>query len=183
MTATYNFDFFQIPHSGLPEPDLDTLTRTDAKVAIRRPADMKFSNFGAKNVGGRMSTDYTRTTLEFKAKDELSDWATLTENAGVGSNVGLRGVPVNHNPLVAGSTVKYTRDDQFVRMTMSKDNGDNTAAAQIDVPRFDVMDTKESTAAGINATTNGNIKNWPSEGWRTFGGKYDFLPYVGGTLK
>jgi hypothetical protein len=29
-------------------------------------------------------------------------------------------------------------------------------------------------AAGMNA-----YKNYPTEGWRSFGGKYDFLPYTG----
>ena len=83
-------------------------------------------------------------------------------------------VTVNHNPYLWGSTVKLTRDDQFVRMTMSKESG-----AEFDPPKFDVMDTKERTAEGMAATSNTAIKNWPSEGWRSFGGKYDFLPYQG----
>jgi hypothetical protein len=82
-----------------------------------------------------------------------------------------------------GSTVKYTRDDQFIRMGMSRNTGTTAAATEIDQPMFDVMDEKERTAAGINATTNKTIKNWPSEGWRSFGGKYDFMPYSGGHLK
>ena len=58
---------------------------------------------------------------------------------------------------------------------MSHDEG-----AQIDEPGFDVMDQKETMPGGTNAV----IKNWPSEGWRSFGGKYDFhTEYAGGTLK
>ncbi len=179
MAETFNFDFFQIPHVGVGEPDLDSQTRTDVKVAIRRPVDMKMSNFGSKNVGARMSTDYSRTVLSFKSKDELGDMNVLTENAGVGSNVGVRGTTVNHNPLLSGSTVKYTRDDQFIRMTMSKDTGDNTTATYVGFPSFDVMDTNTTSAAGIVADANAAVKNWPSEGFRSFGGKYDFLPYTG----
>jgi len=184
MAETFlHFDFFQIPHTGVNEPDLDSQTRTDVNTRIRRPMDMKISNFGAYTVGARMSDDYTRVNLGFKAKGESEDWAVITEDTGVGSNVAGRGVTVIHNPLVWGSTVKYVRDDQFIRMTMSKEGGTSSAATQIDPPDFDVMDEKEVTAAGLIATSNADIKNWPSEGWRSFGGKYDFLPYSGGTLK
>ena len=175
MAETFNFDGFQIPHVGVQETET---VRTDANTVITRPLSSKISNFGSLNVGGRLSNDYTMINLGFKAKDELSDWSKITEDTGVGQDVSLFGVSVNHNPYVAGSTVKFTRDDQFIRMSMSKDNG-----AQVDGPRFDVMDSDSSTADGIIASTNGSMKNWPSEGWRSFGGKYDFLPYSGGTLK
>ena len=179
MGETFYFDFFQIPQVGVDEPDMDAQTRTDVNIPIRRPVDMKISNFGAYSVGARLSNDYTRINLGFKSKDELSDWNVMAQDTGVGSNVAGRGVTVIHNPLLAGSSLKYTRDDQFIRMTMSR----NTDETNVDPPKFDVMDEKVSTAAGINATANGGIKNWPAEGWRSFGGKYDFLPYVGGTLK
>jgi len=189
MSETFYFDFHQIPHTGVEEPDLDTHTRADGsygKTTIRRPADMKMSNFGALEVSNRLgqSHDYTRTnTMAFKFKGESEDINVVTEDTGIGSNVRLFGVTVNHNPYILGSSVKLTRDDQFLRMTMSKDTGTSTAATQIDPPKFDVMDTKESTAEGIIATSNYAIKNWPTEGWRSLGGKYDFLPYAGGTLK
>jgi hypothetical protein len=179
MTEKFYFDFHQIPHVGVDEPDLDAQTRTDVKVPIRRPSDMKISNFGSMSVGLRMSSDYTRTQLGFKAKDDLSDVNVITEDKGMGSNVRLFGVTVDHNPYIWGDSIKLTRDDQFIRMTMSKEGGTSTAATEVDPPKFDVMDTKEVTAAGINNATNGTIKNWPSEGWRSFGGKYDFLPYDG----
>lgn len=179
MAETFNFDFYQIPHVGVQEPDLDDQTRTDVKVPIRRPVDMKISNFGALAVGSRMDSDYTRVYLGFKAKGESEDWAKMTEDTGTGQNVGLRGTTVVHNPHVWGSSIKYVRDDQFIRMTMSKDS----EGIEVDPPMFDVMDSKERTAAGLLDVDNAAIKNWPSEGWRSFGGKYDFLPYMGGTLK
>jgi hypothetical protein len=185
MAETFNFDFFQIPHVGVDEPDRAAYTRSDVSTTIRRPLAMKLSNFGAMAVGARMPAgqDYTRVNLGFKAKGESEDWAVITEDTGIGQNVRLFGTTVNHNPMIWGSSVKYTRDDQFIRMTMSKDTGTSTLATQVDPPMFDVMDEKEIKAAGLVATSNSNIKNWPSEGWRSFGGKYDFLPYSGGTLK
>jgi hypothetical protein len=183
MAEKFYFDFFQIPHTGVVEPDLAAQTRSDVNIPIRRPADMKISNFGALAIGARLSSDYTRVNLGFKAKGESEDWNVITEDVGTGQNVGLRGTTVNHNPHVLGSSIKYVRDDQFIRMTMSKDTGSTTAATQVDPPMFDVMDEKERSAAGILVTDNSTIKNWPSEGWRSFGGKYDFLPYMGGTLK
>ena len=186
MTETFYFDFHQIPHTGVEQPDMEVV-RADGingKTVIRRPFNMRMSNFGSKDVANRLGFDYTRTnTMSFKAKDELGDINVITEDTGIGQNVRLFGVMVNHNPLIWNSTVKYTRDDQFIRMTMSKDTGTSTSATQIDPPKFDVMDTKERTAEGINASDFSEMKNWPSEGWRSFGGKYDFLPYIGGTLK
>lgn len=159
MAEIFNFDFFQVAHTGV-----DSATK-GVKVQTR-DLDMKMSNFGAMNTGARMSSDYTRTTLDFKFKNEL-------ENPTLPSF--WQDAESNDNPLVLGSTVKYTRDDQFVRMGMSKSDG-----VSINQPEFDVMDQKETMPGGTNAT----IKNWPSEGWRSFGGKYDFhTEYAGGTLK
>jgi len=177
MAEKFYFDFFQIPQTGVREEDLDG-ARSDVDVAIRRTFDMKMSNFGALEVGSRLSGDYTRVnTMPFMAKGESEDWNKLTEDTGIGSNVASRSMNVVHNPHVWGDSIKYTRDDQFIRMTMSNNN----EGAQIDPPKFDIMDTKERAADGI--ILEDSFKNWPSEGWRSFGGKYDFLPYDGGTLK
>lgn len=165
----YNFDNFQIPQTGVEEPDLVAQTRTDVNVPIRRPVGMKLSNFGALSVGAVMATDYTRINLGFMAKDDSSDWSTIVPEWQFAER--------NDNPMVVGSTVKYTRDDQFIRMGMSTIGG-----AQIDEPDFDVMDTNVISAEGMVAFTTdpaGVKVNWPTEGFRTFGGKYDFLPYVG----
>lgn len=158
------YNFYQIDQVGVDQPDLDANTRTDGSVVIRRAADMKISNFGAGNVGSRMSSDYTRTVLTFQSKDELAEWNTIT---GFDQDANEF-----ENPYVLGSTVKKVRDDQFFRMGMSNDRG-----AQIDAPKFDIMDTNLVDAAGMVAG-----KNWPSEGQRSFGGKYDFEPYTGGGI-
>lgn len=176
MAEKFNFDFFQTPHVGVEDTEI---VRTDVKVAIRRPADMKMSNFGACKVGARMGqgTDYTRINLGFKDKGESEDINVITEDTGIGQNVKLNNITVGHNPYVAGSSVKLTRDDQAFKMTMSND----AEGAQVNPPKFDVMDTKVSLADGFDdvTTVSGMSLNWPSEGWRSFGGKYDFLPYVG----
>lgn len=158
------YNFYQIDHSGVDEPDRDAWAPTDATVPIRRALDAKVSNFGALNIGSRMASDYTRTVLHFQSKDELADWSKITEFD--------QDAEVNNNPFILGSTVKRVRDDQFFRMSMSNNKGDS-----IDAPKFDVMDTKEVNASGLVAG-----KNWPAEGWRSFGGKYDFTPYKGGDI-
>jgi len=179
---------WQIPHVGVPEPDRDAYTRTDEFTTIRRPADMKMSNFGALNVGNRMSIDYSRTELTFISKDNLADHNVITADDGAPYGDGLRGTTVEYNPNLWGSTVKKARDDQFFRMTMEHSQtsatllGDDdfsslypaSTAHSVDQPMFDVMDTDVAQADGMN-----QYKNYPTEGWRSFGGKYDFLPYVG----
>jgi hypothetical protein len=188
---------WQIPHTGVPEPDRDDWARgsddadsLDVFTTIRRALDMRASNFGALNVGRRMAQgmDYTRTELTYITKDKLSDLNVITADDGAPYGGGLRGTTVEYNPYLWGSTVKRARDDQFFRMTMEHSStsptllGDDDfsslypagAAASIDKPTFDVMDTDAAQAEGMNA-----YKNYPSEGWRSFGGKYDFLPYTG----
>ena len=163
------YNFWQIPHTGVAESDRDAYARTDVDTSIRRSLDMKISNFGALNVGLRISGDYTRTALSFKSKDTLADINVLTADDGAGGRSGLRGTNVDVNPYVVGSTVKKIRDDQFFRMDMDNNETGNAVAK----PKFDVMDTKE-VSSGMVA-----YKNYPSEGWRSFGGKYDFEPYTG----
>lgn len=130
----------------------------------------KMSNFGANVVGPRMGSDYTRTSLGFADKDNLSDQNVITEDTGMGQNVDGRSINIEHNPYLIGSSLKRTRDDQLFRMEMTDNRG-----TSIDMPKFDVMDRKTLDATGMVAG-----KNWPSEGWRSFGGKYDFIPYQGG---
>lgn len=157
------YNFYQIDHTGVSEPDVATYVRTDTSTTIRRAADAKISTFGALNVGTRMDSDYGRTSLDFESKDTLSDWKSITEIIQDADRI--------DNPYLAGSTVKRARDAQFFRMGMSNDNG-----AEIDLPKFDVSDAN-NISSGMTAG-----KNWPSEGWRSFGGKYDFMPYVGGDI-
>lgn len=158
------YDFYQIDATGVSESDRDDYTRTDISTTIRRASDSKISLFGTNNVGARRASDYTKTALDFQSKDELADYAVQTADTGMGQNVSGRGITIIHNPYVLGSTVKKVRDDQFFRMTMSNDRG-----ASIDAPKFDVMDTNLVDASDMVAG-----KNWPTEGWRSYGGKYDF---------
>ena len=180
---------WQIPHVGVGEPDREgDESRDDNFIPIRRALDMRMSNFGALNIGNRMSSDYTRTELTYITKDNLADWHTITEDDGPGRLLGMRGTNVDQNPYIWGSTVKKVRDDQFFRMDMEHpvtsasllgDDSLNTlypagTPADIEKPAFDVMDTDLVDAAGMDEK-----KNYPTEGWRSFGGKYDFLPYIG----
>ena len=168
------WDFYQIDKKGVQEPDIATSARTDPFTTIRRRVDMKISNFGALALGYHMTDDYTRTDLTFFQKDTSADIAVLTEDGGAGGRTGQRSVVVDNNPYLWGSTVKKVRDDQFFRMNM--DN--NVTGAGIDKPKFDVSDT--------NVVNSGMVqyKNYPTEGWRSFGGKYDKLAWsVDGTGK
>lgn len=165
------YDFYQIDHTGVNEPDRDADARIDGATPIRRAVDSKISNFGAKNIGSRMGSDYTRTVLDFESKDDLLDHNVLVEDTGMGSNVPGRGINVDHNPYLEGSSVKRVRDEQAFRMGMSDNRG-----ANVDAPGFDIMDTNV-VHSGMTAG-----KNWPTEGHRSFGGKYDFVPYNGGGI-
>jgi hypothetical protein len=128
-----------------------------------RAPDMMMSNFGALNYGPRMSQDYTRTDLGFKFKVEK-------ENPEIPSF--LQEAEYDENPYVWGSTVKRTLDDQMFKMGMANNRG--TIIAQ---PMFDVMDTN----LVHGALTAG--KNYPTEGWRSFGGKYDYAEQYRGVVR
>lgn len=156
------YNFYQIDAIGPTESDVDDSTPVNTS-PIRRAFDSKISNFGILNVGHRMSSDYTRTNLVFETKDDRSDWEYIT-GAELDAEVEL-------NPYVLGSSIKRVRDDQFFRMGM-----ENQDQVSVDLPKFDVGDTKD-VSGDLTAG-----KNWPSEGWRSFGGKYDFMPYAGGGI-
>ena len=70
MTETFNFDGFQLPHTGVEEPDLTAsgVARSTAGIEIRREADMKMSNFGAMNVDLRNTSDYTKCHRIFRIR-------------------------------------------------------------------------------------------------------------------
>lgn len=165
------YNFYQIDSTGVDETDRDTQVRSTSFVPIRRAFDSKISFFGSNSVGIRLSTDITKVSNGFESKDELADYEVITADTGKGETIGARAVVIDNNPYVSGSTVKKTRDDQLYRIGMYSDKG-----ADISVPGFDVSDTKEI----VSGMTIG--KNWPSEGWRSFGGKYDFTPYSGGGI-
>lgn len=119
-----------------------------------RPFGARVSNWGATDFGARNSEDYTKMSYAFKAKADF-------ENPTVPSFI--QDAESNKNPFVAGSSVKRTRDDEFTVMGLgSRRNIDAEA------PKMDVSDT--------NLIRSGMVagKNYPTEGWRSFGGKYDF---------
>jgi hypothetical protein len=165
------WEFYQIPHVGVPEPDKDAYTRTDVKTPIRRALDMKISNFGALWIGKRSTADKTKVVYGFEQKGYLEGAAEF------GIHGWTQDAEMNENPLIWGSTVKYTRNDEMFKMGMDTDDkGTKSKSYPVSFPKFDVMDTNLVNASGLT-----HMKNWPSEGWRSFGGKYDFHEaYSGG---
>jgi len=151
------YEKYQIPHTGVDSTTLGVPTQS-------RSLHEKMSNWNAPYVDARMpaSQDYTRTVLSYQFKDDISDWHAVVPEWQYAER--------DENPYVLNSSVKRVRDDQFFRMFMSNDRG-----TEIDPPKFDVMDTKVASAAGM---TSG--KNYPTEGWKSYGKKYDGnQPYVG----
>ena len=150
--ATYNFDFFQIqPHTvddGWVGADGQAMRQYDARI----------SNFNAMYRGARMATDRTRTTLDFAKQQNPKEM--------VGIGYGTDWAEYNYNPHVLGSTVKRILDDQAHKMMMDHDRG-----AAHSIFHMDVSDMDEVTAAGIAAGLS--FLNYPTEGWSSFGKKYD----------
>jgi hypothetical protein len=170
------YGFYQIPHVGLTEGNAPTL----GNPVQTRDLNMRMSNFGALWVGPRMTAstlasgvgikDYTRVAYGFEAKGAMEGAAEF------GLHDVIQDAEKNENPLVWGSTVKYTRNDEMFKMGMATDDtGDKKASYEVRLPAKDVMDTELVDASGMEA-----YRNYPTEGWRSFGGKYDFLPYSGG---
>jgi hypothetical protein len=166
MVDVFNFNYFQIPQTGLDD--------SAAGYVGERQFGVKMSNFGDLNFRGSAgelvkSDDYTKTTLGFSGKQDWSD--TVPDDLETESD---------ENPYVAGSGLKKVRDDQFVRMTMAMGGYQasalvNIETSEINPPDADVMDTKVAAAEGMEAP-----RSYPTEGWKSFGGKYDkSQPYQG----
>jgi len=133
-----------------------------------RQIGVKMSNFGHLVLGLRMTQamDYTRTTLGFKSKGEIENpYDKIPPFSMEGE--------YNDNPYVIGSTRKFIRDDELAIMGLGTKRADDP-----DQPRsFDVMDTKVSSGPWTAG------KNYPTEGWRSFGGKYDFHEAYKGVVR
>ena len=129
MVDAYNFEGFQIPATGVDGG------MTGAVSAQGRTFDGRMSNFGALVGGLRNSTDYTRTSLGSKDKDELMN-PSISE--------GLQDASFTKNPFVWGSTVKLTRNDELRIMGLGARVGDSSH----DAPKADVMDTNLSVDDG-----------------------------------
>lgn len=164
------WSFFQIEPGTIGEG----WTAGDASQQLREPSS-KMSNFGALNYGARMAFDYTRTTLEFADKDKVLELTDEIYDS-------VQGAEEDENPYPLNKTIHRVRDDQFVRMGMSMGGADplglnDAPNSTIDQPGADVMDTKVSSGPWVVGI------NYPTEGWRTFGGKYDFHVPYDGTLR
>lgn len=143
MTDVYNFDGYQIPHGGLTG-ELGGVGNQQ-----NRSLDMRMSNFGALRFGNRSATDYTMIANEESRIEnpDVPTWASDNQK----------------NPLVWGSTRKYTRNDEFTVMGI----GNRRSNTATDAPGMDVMDTK----TGVVDDAGNTPKSFPQEGWRTFGGR------------
>lgn len=151
--AKYNFNDFQIPHTGLDNqgPLGDQQTRVP---------EAMLSNFGALNYGNRDSSDYTQVAEGFKSKDEWQNPdVPLFQPTGNGGNVGNA---VN-NPFASGSSVHKVRADELAVMTLG-----SRKSMGIKQPMMDTMDTDLVWDTTISGTPN---LNFPTEGYKFFGGR------------
>jgi len=137
-----------------------------------RPMAARLSRWNVDYNGPRVSVDYTRTSLGFAFKDTMEN-PEVVPGIGYGTDFGY----YNYNPMISGVAIAHLRmlnDSMFVMgmyhggLNLSGYNDDGTSINQ---PRYDVMDRKETDAV---ATASGTAtKNYPSEGWYSFGKKYD----------
>lgn len=148
--SKYNFNFFQIPHTGVP---------CDGPLGDQqsRCADGKMSNFGALAYGVRDSLDYTKLTKGFKFKGELENpdipYFLPTGNGGNWGNA------IN-NPYVWGDTRHKVRNDELNVMLLG-----SRKTSDIEQPGMDVMDTN----LVWDTTVSGMELNFPTEGYTSFG--------------
>lgn len=152
------FDFFQFDPGSVGDD-----WKGGSNMVALRPLDSRMSNWGALNRGPRRADDYTRTTYDFAHVEN--------EKPDVGIGFGTDRAEYDYNPYVWGSTVKRMLDDKAHKMTM----GD------VDTPKADVMDRKESDATQ-DTPLGTTFKNYPKEGWSSFGKKGDkAITFAGNT--
>jgi len=151
------YDFFQINPGSIGS---DWVGGDQAKEM--RPPNAVMSNYEALKYGAARGDDYTRVT--FDNAHEQNPQGRV--GVGFGTDRGW----YNYNPFVWNSTILRTLDDQLTRMGMDQaGTGTFAHGYSISVLHDDVSDRDEVFASGMVAG-----KNYPSEGWRSFGGKYDF---------
>ena len=139
-------DFFQLDPGSIGQ---DWKGGKQAR-QMRSPGNV-IANYEALKHGSARSDDYTRVVFD-NAHEENPDRVL---GVGFGTDMGW----YNYNPYVWDSTVKRMLDDKMIKMGMGS----------ITVEHHDVSDKNEVDASGMQ-----QYKNYPSEGWRSFGGKYDF---------
>jgi hypothetical protein len=120
--AGNEFNFFQIPNGVSGGMGIDNQ---------HRPFGMRMSNYGDLAKG-------EKNTYGFK--DEIAN--PQPKDAGKS---------IIDNPFVDGSTVKYVRDDKFVRMSMG-----------------DISIVSKDVNSRVKADADADYY-MPAEGWRPFG--------------
>ena len=134
-----------------------------------RPIASRLARWNIDYAGPRNASDYTRTSLGYEFKGTIENPAVKV-GVGYGTDMG----EYSYNPYVWGLAVAHLRMLNDTMFVMSMYHGGlnlsdyNDEGASIDQPSFDVMDKKEVDASGMSANTN-----YPSEGWSSFGKKYD----------
>jgi len=145
MTEVFNYDFFQIPTTGLSGD------QGSAVGAQNKPFTLRLSNFEAILYGDASSQDRTKRTH--------SD-AAFVENPEV-PNFAMGGDYIT-NPLKVGSSLKREYDDELTLLGV----GNRRSNTATDLPNADVMDKHATIDDGTHAP-----RKFPTEGWRTFGGR------------
>lgn len=148
--ATDQFDNFQLNPNDIGS---DWVFSGDAAVGNVSP-NSKISNYNAYFVGARMSTDRTRTTLGGPDPKINPERVIGDGYAGFGVDWGM----FNYNP--------YSKINPNFRV--NNDWLKITGLGGIGVVTDDVMDADEVTASGMV-----QYRNYPTEGWNSFGKKGD----------
>ena len=134
-----------------------------------RPIASRIARWNVDYAGERNSNDYTRTSLGYAFKGDTEN-PKKQVGVGFGTDMG----EYNYNPFIVGYAVAHRRmlnDSMFI---MGMYHGGTTLSgygdvgSSIDQPRYDVMDQNEVNASGMSA-----YKNYPTEGYSSFGKKYD----------
>ena len=124
-----------------------------------RPFGTRISVYNANYVGARRADDYTRTTFGWGY--EQNPWPQ--EGIGFGTDPG----EFVYNPFVWGYAVAHRK--------MLADNLIMMGQGNINAPKMDVSDQDETSAVGM-----AQYKNYPTEGWSSFGKKADKeIPWMG----
>lgn len=181
------YDYFQFNPNSL---GADWKSGNQPPYRMRR-FGTRVAKFNVDYFGPRLSQDYTRTTLGFASKGDFENPPFQDHEkhqggeymmVGRGSQNDSQGRFV-YNPFQWGKTAAHLRmlDDSMFVMGMYHggrnlpDYGDT--GADMVYPRRDVMDEKMTKASGME-----QYKNYPKEGWASFGRKYDKQrPFAGNT--
>ena len=154
--ATDQFDNYQLNPNSIG----DGWTFSGDQVHLNRRPDGQMSNFSYYFVGPRMSSDHTRTLLG-GPDPRINPERTIGDGfLGHGVDWSL----FNYNPYqIVGVNGGFNPN-----LRVMNDWLQITGMGDIDVVTDDVMDQDEVKASGIV-----QYMNYPTEGWSSFGKKYD----------